>query len=412
MKFTSFKYAVAALTAALALGACNDVVDMNDGWDDDLVSDGAPSIRKITTSADTTTVISVAALDQSIAVFGDNLTDLESVAINDLELDLKEVFAKRHRLELIVPRKLPGTVTNTLRIVTRRGEVSAPLEVTLPELKIDGFENDFAADCDTVRVMGREFDLYGIDTVNATLSFNGQPVDMIAGDAGSFSIRIPEGTPTDAASYLTIEPPELATPVEVPFREPGIPILTNDDRTWGDGWWPTGITEVKEDTEPAAPMFRWIVWIKKNFAGTWGYENVMITHFWLDDTAADLVANPDDWCVKMEILNPAGTPLARYVRLGIAESEAVDKLYMWDPASSNDGVALNTMGEWRTVSFEVADLFPALAEGDKTSLKIAEEPYVNKDERLNFKVAMQREEAGDVEFYFWNLRFVKKIAVK
>ena len=159
MKFTSFKYAVAALTAALALGACNDVVDMNDGWDDDLVSDGAPSIRKITTSADTATVISVAALDQSIAVFGDNLTDLESVAINDLELDLKEVFAKRHRLELIVPRKLPGTVTNTLRIVTRRGEVSAPLEVTLPELKIDGFENDFAADCDTVRVMGREFDL-------------------------------------------------------------------------------------------------------------------------------------------------------------------------------------------------------------------------------------------------------------
>ena len=57
MKFTSFKYAVAALTAALALGACNDVVDMNDGWDDDLVSDGAPSIRKITTSADTATEI-------------------------------------------------------------------------------------------------------------------------------------------------------------------------------------------------------------------------------------------------------------------------------------------------------------------------------------------------------------------
>ena len=122
----------------------------------------------------------------------------------------------------------------------------------------------------------------------------------------------------------------------------------------------------------------------------------MITHFWLDDTAADLVSNPDDWCVKMAIPNPAGTPLARYVRLGIAESETVDKLFMWDPASSNDGVALNTMGEWRTVSFEVADLFPALAEGDKTSLKIAEETDVNKDERLNFKVAMQREEAGYV----------------
>ncbi len=412
MKFTALKYTAAALMALLAAGACSDVVDMNDGWDDDLRSDGAPSIRKITASADTTAVISVAALDQSIAVFGDNLTDLESVAINDLEIDLKDVFAKRHRLELIVPRRLPGTVTNKLRIVTRRGEVSAPLEVTLPELKIDGFKNDFAADRDTVQITGREFDLYKIDTVNAVLTFNGEPVDMIAGDTRSFSIRIPDGTPADAVSYLRIETPELNTPVEVPFREPGIPILTNDDRTWGDGWWPTGITEVKEDTEPAAPMFRWIVGIKKNFAGTWGYENVMITHFWLDDAAADLVANPDQWCVKMEILNPAGTPLARYIRLGIAESESADKFYMWDPASTNDGVALNTMDKWQTVSFEVADLFPALNDGEKTSLRIAKEPYVNKDERINFKVAMQREEAGDVEFYFWNLRFVKKIAVK
>ena len=106
----------------------------------------------------------------------------------------------------------------------------------------------------------------------------------------------------------------------------------------------------------------------------------MITHFWLDSSAADLLANPEKWCVKMEINNPSGTPLARYIRLGAAESEDAGKFYMWDPASSNNGVALNTMGEWQTVQLEVTDLFPPLEEnGQKTCLKIATDPYNNTD---------------------------------
>ena len=156
-----------------------------------------------------------------------------------------------------------------------------------------------------------------------------------------------------------------------------------------------------------------MTWIKKNFPGTWGYENYMITHFWLDSSAADLLANPEKWCVKMEINNPSGTPLARYIRLGAAESEDAGKFYMWDPASSNNGVALNTMGEWQTVQLEVTDLFPPLEEnGQKTCLKIATDPYNNTDQYNNFKIAVQRETAGDMEFYLWNIRFVKKIETK
>ena len=239
---------------------------------------------------------------------------------------------------------------------------------------------------------------------------------MIGCNATSFGVEIPAGTPTDKASYLTIETPELTTPVEIPFREPGIPILTNDDRTWVNGWWATGITSMN-DISPEEfyyhPLFKWVTWIKKNFPGTWGYENFMITHFWLDDSAADLLANPENWCVKMEINNPSGTPLARYIRLGAAESEDAGKFYMWDPASSNNGIALNTMNQWQTVQFEVTDLFPPLEEnGQKTCLKIAADPYNNQDQWNNFKIAAQRETSGDMEFYLWNLRFVKKIATK
>ena len=423
MKITHNQYTVFALPSTLFatfftvlftvlfLTGCNDVVNMDEGWDDDTDADGAPVVYKITASADTATAISRASLNQAIAVFGNNLAHVKEVRINDIDLDRSQVYAKRHRLELIVPRVLPGTVTHTLTIRTALGETTVPLYVTLPELKIKGFSNDFAADGDTVQVTGSDFDLYKIDTLNATVKFNDQNIRIFDCSENGFSLQVPAGTSTEATSYLTISSPEISSPVNIPFREQGISILTNDNRTWVDGWWNTGIVESKPGSDPAAPLFKWYVMLKNTYTGAWQYENIMITHFWLDESAADLLANPENYYVKMEILNPAEIPLARYIKIGNADLEGDDLLYKWDPASTNNGLSLNTMGKWQTVALEVTDVFRG-KDGNKTSLKIARQPYVNRDEFNNLKMAMNRELAGDMEFYFWNLRFVKKIVVK
>lgn len=405
------KHTVSALFVAIAAVACSDVVNINEGWDDDLSADGAPTVRKITASADTTQAISVASLNQSIAIFGDNLSHVEEIRVNDVELDLSQVFAKRHRLELVVPRILPGEVTNTLTIKTNLGETTVPLTVTLPNLKVTGFLNDFAVDGDTVQVIGSDFDLYKIDSINATVKLNGQDIRIFNCLESAFSIQIPEGTPLEETSHLTISSPEIDKAIDVPFREVGIPILTNNSNTWVNGWWPTGIIGVNPDSDPAAPMFKWYIPMKKSFSGAWQYENIMITHFWLDNNAADLLANPENYYVKMEILNPEETPVARYVKMGNPNLEGDDLLYNWDPAATNNGVSLNTMGKWQTVAIEAIDVFRG-KDGKKTSLTIATQPYVNQDELNDFKMAMNRELAGDVEFYFWNIRFVKKIATK
>lgn len=405
------KHTVSALFVVLVAVACSDVVNINEGWDDDLSAVGAPTVRKITTSADTTQAISVAALNQSIAIFGDNLSHVEGIRINDVELDLSQVFAKRHRLELVVPRILPGEVTNTLTIKTNLGETTVPLTVTLPDLKITGFLNDFAVDGDTVQVIGSDFDLYKIDSLNATVKLNGQDIRIFNCLESSFSIQVPEGTPLEETSHLTISSPEIDKAIDVPFREVGIPILTNNSNTWEQGWWPTGIVGGGPGSDPAAPMYTWYVALKKSYSGAWQYDNIMITHFWLDNNAADLLANPESYYVKMEILNPEETPLARYVKMGNPNLEGDNLLYNWDPAATNNGVSLNTMGKWQTVAIEAIDVFRG-KDGKKTSLTIATQPYVNHDELNDFKMAMNRELAGDVEFYFWNIRFVKKIATK
>lgn len=405
------KQTVSALFAALVAVACSDVVNINEGWDDGLSADGAPTVRKITTSADTTQAISIASLNQSIAIFGDNLSHIEGILVNDVELDLSQVFAKRHRLELVVPRILPGEVTNTLTIKTGLGETTVPLTVTLPDLKVTGFLNDFAVDGDTVQVIGSDFDLYKIDSINATVKLNGQDIRIFNCLESSFSIQIPEGTPLEDTSHLTISSPEIDKTIDVPFREVGIPILTNNPNTWEQGWWPTGIIGGGSASDPAAPMYKWYVALKKSYSSAWQYDNIMITHFWLDDNATDLLANPENYYVKMEILNPEETPLARFVKMGNPNLEGDNLLYNWDPAATNNGVSLNTMGKWQTVAIEAIDVFRG-KDGKKTSLTIATQPYVNQDELNDFKMAMNRELPGDVEFYFWNIRFVKKIATK
>lgn len=402
---------VPAVLLAFAAAGCSDPVNMNDGWEDDSKSDGAPVISYITASSDIDTKITEASLNQSLAVWGDNLTDVTSVKINDIELDLSQIYQTRHRLELIVPRVIPSEVTNQLSITTKRGEVTTALVISLPELILNGFSNEFAADGDTVEVTGSNFDLYEITKEDATVTFGGNPVEIFDCTENSFSMRIPEGTPTDTETDLLITTPVVQTAAKVPFRDPGIPVLTNDSRTWQGGWWPHGIRQVAPDSDPEAPLFLWYVTMKATYSGAWQYDNVMYTHFWLDSSAADLLANPENYWFEFEILNPPTTPLAGLIKLGNGKLEGAGLIYDWDPATYNGGVSLNTMGEWLTIRLEVTDVWKG-ENGAKTSLYIAERPYSDWSEMNDFKIAQNRSMAGDVEYYMWNFRFVKKISAR
>jgi hypothetical protein len=399
--------------AAMITSCSENIVNINEGWDADAGADGPPIVYQITASNDISTPITEVSLNQPIAIFGDNLWNITEILINDISVDLSQIYTRRHRLELIVPRQIPSTVTDNITIRTSLGEVVTPIKVTLPELTVDGFSNDFAADGDTVSVIGKNFDLYGI-TAEAITSFNGNQVEIFDVTDSSFKLQIPEGTPTDKTSYLHIITAQLPDGIDIPFREPGFPILTNDPFTWPGGWWPTGIINVQPDSEPAAPLFQWYVHIKNTYTDSWSYENIMITHFFLGPEAQDIVDNPQDYVVKLELLNPANTPLARYIRIGIAEMENEGLFYMWDPII--DGASINTMGEWKTLSLEVTDVFKG--PNNTSSLKISDKPlqsdpnasyYGMADEWNNFKMAMQRELPGDIEFYFWNVRIVKKL---
>ena len=403
-----------------------------------------PVVTKVTTSTDSETEVTSVSLNESIAIFGENFVDVKNININTVEVDIREAYITETRIDVVVPRVIPANPNNKIIITTAGGTVEFSIKVELPILKINGFKNDFTNDGDIAVVTGENFDLYQIDKENATLKLNNVVVEMEECTATSFSFTVPEGTPWpenfgydygyvssgkyentnfikeygNKTSYLEISSPGLTAPVSIPFREMGISILTNDTDTWYNGWWPTGIISKNDfaadpNLADITPFFEWVGHIKMTTANAWQYENVTYIHWWVPEAAKDIEANPQDYVVKMEILNPATTPLAKWIRIGNAlvegNAEVSDHFLMWDPATSNNGIALNTMGKWQTISFDVQDLFYPMEAGRNTSLVFTETPAATFDDETTFKIATQREEPGDIEFYYWNVRIVKKI---
>lgn len=403
-----------------------------------------PEVTMVTSASDTETAVTSVSLNESIAIFGANFVNVTSININTVPVDIREAYITETRIDLVVPRVIPDNPNNKLIITTSAGSVEFDLVVNLPVLKIYGFKNDFADNGAVAEVVGENFDLYMIDKENATLKFNGAVVEMIECTANMFSFTVPEGTPWpenfgkdfgyvssgkyentnfikeygNKTSYLEVSSPGLEAPVTIPFREMGISILTNDEDTWYSGWWPTGIINANDfaadpNLAGITPFFAWVGHVKLTTTAAWQYENVTFIHWWIPEAARDIEAHPEDYVVKMEILNPSTTPLARYIRIGNPQIEGnadlSEHFMMWDPATSNGGIALNTMGKWQTVSFEVKDLFWPLEAGKNTSLVLTETPAATFDDETQFKIALQREEPGDIEFYYWNIRIVKKI---
>ncbi|MFV0417430.1 MAG: glycan-binding surface protein [Dysgonomonas sp.] len=394
--------------------SCSDVVTYNDGYDDQLTSFGPPTVSKITLASDVKTAIEDAYIADMITIHGDNLAEVESIYINDIEINLSTVYARRTGITLPVPRSLPLEIDNKVKIKTRLGSVSTPLEVTIPDLVMDGFYNEFALDDDTTRIIGDFFDVYDITKELATVKLNGTELPIIESSETFLSIRIPEGTP--ANSVLTISSPRMESPVDLKFRNMGYPILDMNDlggTNWawidddnGNKYGYKYVTDGENNGDPetlGGNFFRFHGYKDGAPYGQYDWVNILYARF--DMTDADIINNPQNYYMKFEINNNPKTPLKPLIRVG-RNSEG-GKNYEWDPKIFNGGLSLNTNGQWKTLKFELLDMFrsndyPAVQ--NKTNLLLPEDA----SDRNHFIIVYNPLEAGDADVSLMNFRIVKK----
>lgn len=178
-----------ALAAGIFLTACSD--------------DDAPhyliDFQGITTVGDLDTQISEAALGDFIAIHGKGLdmSNIDSVLIDDIRIDLGEAYAENNILYLKIPVQLPVERTDKIYIYNRAGVSSFPFHTVAPDLKLERMFNEFTAPGDTIMIYGDFFTLYEIEPEKAVVDFDGIEMPVISSGNNYLTAQVPENVSKD-----------------------------------------------------------------------------------------------------------------------------------------------------------------------------------------------------------------------
>ncbi len=386
-------YAITLLMACLMFNACRDIVEATPG--DDFSSDGAPTIAKVTTPSNFTTEVAAGNMGDWLTIHGDNLAHVTAILFNDVEVDLKEIFAVRQRINVAIPVVAPRDKTNTLTVRTALGETSVPFTVYIPEIQVDGLENEFALPGSQAIITGKFFDLYGLTGEEAVITLGETPLTVVEKTDTRLVLALPEDAQDGAV--ITLNSPNLEQPIKLTYRDRGVPLFQSYSHSylfdggylWTDRNYVTDGTAEDDPTSPIGGSF----FRRKNVYGAWNWDTLLAGHFDLDD--ADVANNPENYDLKFEVWTNKTHPLSTgdFIFWG---NQSDDKMKLrWNPAQG--GVSFNTYGEWRTITLNARTFFQS-NDGENT-LKVGSN---------DLTIVYQPQNGIDADFAFVNFRFVKK----
>ena len=341
------KYQFLTLFASvIILGACQrDIVTYNDNYDDKSSSAGQPVISRITTSSDLQTSINQAALTQMIALHGDNLTGVNSIFINDVEVNLSEIYSRRDRITLQIPRILPVDVDNKVKIITRQGQASADLTVIAPPFTVSGLDNEYCFPGDTVKINGTNFDLYNINSSQGKVYF-GEQEAVIDSTADKF-IMIIVPAAASAGDVVRIQGPQSDVLLTGRFRDSrGVFEDVDNYAGWSNSNCFTDGTVHADDPKPCSGQYTRIT----RTLGSWEWFDFFASWYtW----QRDVFDNPDKYYFKFEI-NTLKALRTKSVHMNQTGWE-------WKPWIISE---FNTGGKWQTITVEMTDVLNGKVSAD------------------------------------------------
>lgn len=378
---------------AATLTACNDVKDLDAGYIDTTTSTGAPHITAVYDIADAKleSPIIEGVLNQYIHIKGENLSQVKSLNINGLEVDLRtRLYAENHDAYVRIPRAIPTEETGVIRYVTELGETTYNFPVSIPKLELNGLANEFAFAGERVQLSGDYFDLYNFgDTLETS------PVSIvITNDELGYSktlhcdsctekytsIRIPADCPDN--SLITFAWDAIGggrATKSVPFRMTKYLLFGNFD---GDlGWWNDwGKGLVEAGWSQGAPASLGYNYLRIHESmDVWSWNSTGFGTQWpagIDDYA--------QWVLKFEVNTAAAYPFYDYGDNGgdtpnggymlTLSGDGADGRWQFDPVSQ--GIK-NTSGNWITYTVDLLDVTrggKVHAAGEWVSLELAIQP--------------------------------------
>lgn len=311
------------------------------------------SVSKISTVLDREQSIEQADLAQYIIVQGKGLSAVSSIFVNDIPVNMEDIYIEDHEITFPIPRVIPGEVNNLVTLKSAQETVTIPLTVYIPKLKVDGMFNEFLPVGETMKVVGDFFDLYEINTESGQIFWGDQEVEIIRAVQDTLYFQLPNDAQPGTRIKL-VSP--IAGEVYVPgkYQEKGNMLCDYDPYTgWGgnqyisSGPTPTPITgQYSHFKLSATDAADW------EWSGTVAIAQLGVTYW------EDVQNHPENYLLKFEVNTL--TPLTkRQIRFYFSQIN-----YDWQPFAN--GLAFNTNGEWYTVSIDLSEVWNGAIPADGT----------------------------------------------
>lgn len=398
--------------AILAFASCSDVVDYS--VPDRTSNSGAPAISQIYDVQDTGYVapLNGGVLNQMIHIKGQNLANAKKIRFNDVDVDVRQVYATTDEAWVKIPRVIPGVQNDILLYETDKGTTEINFPVSIPSVEIEGLKNEFALQGNQVQINSEYMDLYGFNDTTETSPAKVYIENVDAGyrkeihcDSCSekfTSIVIPEDCPDNSLIHFSWHEISGDKTVTLPYR-------MTDQLMFGDfsgdlGWWNDWgkglVTDGTKSGDPKSLGFRFLR-VKGTYdAWSWNSTGFGCNWKWFDASA-----HPENYVLKFEVATNSSNPFNNYGDNGASGSKnggynltlqaGGEGRCQFDPVSMGIN---NTYGKWITVSIPLTDVLKG------GSLPTEADQYI----ALEFVMQPNTADAWNVDHCFGQFRIEPK----
>lgn len=398
--------------AILAFASCSDVVDYS--VPDRTSNSGAPAISQIYDVQDTGYVapLNGGVLNQMIHIKGQNLANAKKIRFNDVDVDVRQVYATTDEAWVKIPRVIPGVQNDILLYETDKGTTEINFPVSIPSVEIEGLKNEFTLQGNQVQITSDYMDLYGFNDTTETSPAKVYIENVDAGyrkeihcDSCSekfTSIVIPEDCPDNSLihfSWHEISGDKTAT---LPYRMTDQLMFGNfnGDLGWWNDWGKGLVTDGTNSGDPESLGFGFLR-VKGTYdAWSWNSTGFGCNWRWLDASA-----HPENYVLKFEVATNSSNPFNNYGDNGASGSKnggynitlqaGGEGRCQFDPVSMGIN---NTYGKWVTVSIPLTDVLKG------GSLPTAEDQFI----ALEFVMQPNTADAWNVDHCFGQFRIEPK----
>lgn len=316
------------------LASCDD----DNGVTQSTGCSGVPQLTSITTTTDLKTSISSCNLGDWIVLHGQNLCAAESIIVNGVSVNMREVFLEPSKATLQVPRQLAESgPTNRIEVVGESNSTKLDVTIDIPELILTGLTHEFAAAGETVNINGANFDLYEITGEKGKVYFGTTAAEITATTEKYITVVVPAGAKENDIVRVTGEKSDKTAPGR--YRDTrGI----FESFEGGFGWAGTDgmVTDGTKPGDVKACHGKYLR-IAKQF-GDWDwFPFIANVYTWPEE----VFSNPELYCLKFEVATLASIA-KKFINFDQTN-------YQWRPWEASE---FTTYGKWITITLEMKDV--------------------------------------------------------